>query len=279
MDDVLLFLPFFLGLGVFAGFLAGLLGIGGGIVLVPGIYYVFQLLSADLDLHSSHLMHVCVGTSLAIIVPTGASSAFAHYRKESIDFEFVRKVGGGVVLGVFLASFIVQFIHGDALRLLFASVLPIFSVLILLGRERFKAGTGADVSASQRDGVKKGAVGVFIGLLSSLVGIGGATLSVPYMLMNGISIRRAVGSASALGLVISVPATLGFIIAGYGAEGLPPFSLGYVNVLIWCCIVPMSVLVAPLGVKVGHYLPMKVLRFGFAVFIMIVAVRMWIEVL
>lgn len=278
MDDFIVFIPFVLmlfALGSVAGFLAGLLGVGGGIVLVPGLFYILSLAQVQMGFDPSHIMHICVGTSLAIIVPTGFSSARAHHKRGAVDFGLVRRIGAGVVIGVIFATYVANGLEGRTLKMIFASALPVFAALMIIGKKKFE-GTQEQAQPAQ---IQSRIAGVFIGLVSSLIGIGGATLSVPYMSMNGVPMHRAVGTASALGLVISIPASIGFMVIGYGQMNLPPLSVGYVNILAWACVIPVSVLIAPLGAKVAHNIQVKPLRIGFAVFMILVALNMWRKIL
>ncbi len=258
---------FFSGLvliGCVAGFLAGLLGIGGGVVLVPGLYAVFSSLGFE---HES-LMHLCVGTSLAIIVPTGYSAARSHFKRGSLDKSLLKQIGVGIALGVICGTTIASFLAGDTLKAIFAVAISVLALIMLVDPKRFTL-----ISAMPPQPVPALA-GVFIGNISTLIGIGGATLSVPFMTLCKVPIRTAIGTASALGLVISIPATLGFIIIGWPVEGLPPFSFGYVNLAAWLAIIPFSVLVAPLGSKMTHAVPVDLMRKGFAGFMILVSIKM-----
>ena len=269
IDFLLTWWPFILllaGVGAFSGFLAGLLGIGGGIVLVPALYYGFNMLGYDVSV----TMHVAVGTSLAIIVPTGLSSARAHVRRDSVDQALVRRMAPGVLCGVLCGTFVAGLISGTDLKVFFAIALLFLAGLMLYNRPRAvtaDAGQSANLRFPRL-------VGGVIGMVSSLVGVGGATMSVPYMTLGGIPVRSAVGTAAALGLVISVPAALGFMVIGWTAAGLPPFSVGYVNGAAWAIIVPFSVLAAPLGAHVAHNIPVGALKKVFAAAVMIIALYM-----
>ncbi len=276
MDILINYFPLILGLmclGAVAGFLAGLLGVGGGIVLVPGLYAVFSLLQSEMPYDSAYLMHVCVGTSLATIIPTGLSSARAHHKRGSVDFSLVQMIGPGVLVGVVCGSWLAGVLDVSAMKMIFAGALLILSGIMILGGGRLQI----DPAYLRRPFTLIS--GGVIGCVSTLVGIGGATLSVPYMNAHNISMHRAVGSASALGLVIAFPASLGFMIIGWGLDGLPPFSLGYVNVLAWVCIIPVSVFSAPVGAWVAHKVSVSKLKFIFAIFVLIVALNMWRKIL
>ena len=254
-----------IGLGAVAGFLAGLLGIGGGVVLVPGLYAIFSLLG----FHSPYLMHIAVGTSLAIIVPTGFSSARSHWKKGAVDLELVRQIGSGIFIGVILGTLVISGLSGDTLKMIFASAILILALIMLFNPARFEL-----VSQMPKQPVP-GLAGVVIGGISTLIGIGGATLSVPFMSLCKVPIHRAIGTAAALGLVISVPATLGSILIGWSEPSRLPLSLGFVNVAAWLCIIPVSVMVAPLGAWAAHKVPVKALKRGFAVFMIVVSIKMW----
>ncbi len=264
MQDFLIFLPLFLALGAFAGLLAGMLGIGGGVVLVPGIYYFLDLLGYE----TGHNMHIAVGTSLAVIAPTGFMSARSHWQRGAVRFDLVREVGAGVVIGAGLGSLIAHEMSSESLKAVFACALVFLALIMISNPARFEA---FQIKAGR---ISNALAGGAVGTLSTLMGIGGATISVPYMSLCGVQIREAVGTAAALGLLIAIPATLGFVVIGCMAENLPPFSIGYFNVPAWLAIVPASVLCAPLGAKVAHALPVNLLRKIFAAFMALVAVRM-----
>jgi uncharacterized membrane protein YfcA len=255
---------FLLSLGALAGFLAGLLGIGGGLVLVPGLYFGFQFLGFE----SATLMHVAVGTSLAVIIPTGISSARAHHKRGAVRLDLVRRLGPGIVLGVGLGTLIAARIEEQAMTLFFGVALACLALLMVSNPARFRI---ADDVPKQPWASCAGGV---IGVISSLMGIGGATVSVPFMTMCRVPIHTAVGTASALGLVIAVPAAIGFVIIGWGQDGLPPFSLGYINLMAWPLIIPASVLAAPWGAKLAHSVSVDRLRKFFAAFLVVVAVKM-----
>ena len=256
-------------LGAAAGFLAGLLGIGGGIVLVPGIYFLFE----TLGFQSPYLMHLAVGTSLSIIIPTGFSSARAHWKKGSVDMSLIKLIGPGVLLGVLGGTVLASYMSGADLRLVFAVAIMVLALIMLGNPARF------NLLKTVPGRLGSGLAGIVIGCVSTLVGVGGATMSVPYMSIAQVPMHRAVGTASALGMFIAVPGALGFLWIGRGAELMPPFSFGYLNLLAWAAIVPVSVSVAPLGAKVAHCCSVNVLRRGFAVFMLVVAVKMGLDVL
>ena len=260
-------------LGAVAGFLAGLLGVGGGIILVPGLYAVFTFLQPNMGFDVTHLMHVSVGTSLAIIIPTGFSSALAHHKRGSVDFSMVKMIGGGIIVGVIFSTWVVQGLDAMSMKMIFASAILVMAIIMIANPARFQ------ISKEEPKQPFSSLAGFVIGGLSTLIGIGGATLSVPYLSLHGVPMHRAVGSASALGLVIAVPAAIGFMIIGLEQNNLPPFSVGYVNFMAWIAIIPVSVSVAPLGVRVAHKISVKRLKVTFAIFMVVVALNMWRKIL
>ncbi|CCQ75049.1 sulfite exporter TauE/SafE family protein [Magnetospira sp. QH-2] len=252
------------GAGVVAGLIAGLLGVGGGIVVVPVLFHVFGMLDIDPMVR----MHAAVGTSLAVIVPTGLSSARAHWRRQAVDTGILRAWGSWIVVGVLLGSAFAARLDGKILTIMFGFLAVIVASRLLFGRP----------DKAIRDRLPPApwsqTIAAAIGGLSAMLGIGGGTFSVPVLTICGRPIHRAVGTAAALGLIIALPGAIGFMVAGWSAPGLPPLSLGYVNLLALAAIIPMSVLAAPLGAKLAHRLKAEHLRRAFAIFLFFVAGRM-----
>lgn len=273
MTEILPLIVLLASLGAVAGFLAGLLGVGGGIILVPGLYAVFNFLQPNMGFDVTHLMHLSVGTSLAIIIPTGFSSALAHHKRGSVDFNLIKMIAGGIVVGVIFSTWVVQGLDALTMKMIFASAILVLAIIMIANPARFQ------ISQEEPKQPFSSLAGFVIGGLSTLIGIGGATLSVPYLSLHGVPMHRAVGSASAMGLVIAVPAAIGFMIIGSGQNNLPPFSVGYVNFMAWAAIIPVSVSIAPLGVRVAHKISVKRLKVTFAIFMMVVALNMWRKIL
>jgi uncharacterized membrane protein YfcA len=255
--------------GIVGGLVAGMLGVGGGIVVVPILYHVLSLFGVD----ESVRMHLATGTSLATIIPTSFSSVTAHNRKGAVDWDLLKRWAVPMLVGVVVGSFISGYVRGQVLSFVFAAVaLPVALHLAFGGENRRLA--------SQ---LPKGPLGLLlpagIGGVSTMMGIGGGTVGVPAMTLCGVPIHRAVGTASAFGAIISIPGTIGAMLAGYGAPGLPPWSFGYVNLLGFILIAPASYFVAPLGAHIAHSSDVKRLRILFAVFIGITALRMLYDAL
>jgi len=255
--------------GVVGGMVAGLLGVGGGIVIVPVLYHVLALMGVDPDIR----MHIAVGTSLATIIPTSFSSARSHNAKGAVDWELLRRWVAPMVVGVLIGSALAGVARGQWLALFFACVaIPVAIHLAFFGETKRLA-----------DHLPTGIGGLLmpagIGGVSTMMGIGGGTVGVPAMTLCGVPIHRAVGTASAFGAIISIPGTIGAIIAGWGAVHLPPYSLGYVNLLGFILIAPASYFVAPFGAQIAHMTDVKRLRYLFAFFIAVTAGRMLYDAL
>jgi len=253
-----------LGTGVVAGILAGLLGVGGGIVIVTVLFWMLDLLNFP----DSTAMHMAVGTSLATIVPTSISSMRAHAKKGALDRDLLKHWGIFIVAGALIGGFTAKFVSGDVLRLVFGVVALAVAANMLTKKSLVIAAELPKALPTN------GAIASVIGFFSSWMGIGGGTLAVPTLSAFSFPIHKAVGTASAFGLLISIPAVIGFIASGYGVADRPPFSLGYVNLIAAGLIFPVTVLCAPLGVKFAHALNQQALKRAFAVFLLITALRM-----
>lgn len=255
--------------GIIAGVLAGLLGVGGGIVIVPVLYHIFSYLGIDAEIR----MHLAVGTSLATIIPTSIRSSLAHHGKGSFDITLFRQWAPGIFVGVLVGTWLANQVEFTALTSVFAIVALAVSLHMGFGK------TNLHLSSTLPAGVASAGLTSFIGMLSAMMGIGGGTLSVPIMTLFGIPIHGAVGTAAGLGMVIAIPGVIGFMIGGTGASGLPPFSIGYVNWLGFGLIVPTTILAVPLGAHLAHALNPEPLRKAFAFFLGVTAIRMFWDVL
>lgn len=262
--DLLLLAAGLLATGIVAGILSGLLGVGGGIVIVPVLYHIFTGLGVD----EAVRMHVAVGTSLATIIPTSVSSSRAHRRKGSIDDALLKSWVPSVLTGVVIATLWGTQAKGWVLTAVFAVVALAVAANMTLRRE------GWTLTGHLPTGWIRHALGATIGSLSALMGIGGGTLSVPILSACSYPIHRAVGTASALGLVIAVPGTIGFLINGLDVPGRPPLSLGFISLPGLLLILPTTILAAPWGVKLAHVLNGPRLRQVFAFFLFLTSLRM-----
>ena len=267
MNDWLPLAAAMLGTGVVGGVLAGLLGIGGGIVIVP----VLDAVLAGLDVDAAIRMHVAVATSLATIIPTSISSSRAHYRRGAVDVVLVRRWAAFVFAGSLLGAWLAASVHGSVLSIVFASMALLIALKLILPLGN------RTLAADVPGGALMSLVPTTIGAVSSMMGIGGGTLSVAALTLCNQPIHRAVGTASLFGLVISLPGTIGFMIAGWGDPRLPTGSLGFVNAIGFALIAPTTVLCAPLGAAIAHKLSQRRLSVLFGVFLIVMSVRMFLN--
>lgn len=267
LQFVVMFALALLAAGVVAGVLAGLLGVGGGIVIVPVLFHLLTALGID----DAVRMHIAVGTSLATIIPTSIRSTLSHRKKGAVDEEILRSWALPLIVGVLIGTIAADFSSGWTLTLIFATVALAAAFNMAYGREEWRLGDRLP------EGHPKFAMVGTMGFFCSMMGIGGGTFGVTAMTLFGIPIHRAVGTAAGLGLIIAVPGTIGFIIAGWDAPLRPPWSLGYVNLLGFGLIVPATVLAAPLGVRLAHHLDRTNLRRAFALFLALTSLRMFMD--
>ncbi len=253
----------FLAGGAVAGVFAGLLGVGGGVIIVPLLSFIFPLLA----IAPEHIHHLALGTSLASIMVTSISSARAHNARGAVRWDILKAITPGILLGTFAGGLVAAHIPQTYLRSFFVVFLYLVAIEMLLGKKP----TGAR-ELPRPLGIS--GVGTGIGLLSSFVGIGGGTMSVPFMTFCSVPMHTAVGTSSAIGFPIAVAGTLGYILGGYGIEGLPEYTFGYVHILAFAGIALASFITAPLGAKLAHSLPVPVLKRFFAVFLLFIATRM-----
>lgn len=251
--------------GAVAGVLAGLFGIGGGIVIVPVLETALGFAGVDPAIR----MHVAVGTSLATIIPTSISSARAHHQRQSVDFELVRRWAFFVLAGALLGAWIAARVHSDVLAVVFASLAFLVALKMLFMPE--SRNLTEDVPRNPLVPVIPTSIGCF----SSMMGIGGGTFSVMTLTLFNVPIHRAVGTAALFGLVISLPGALGFVIAGWGDPRVPAGSLGFVSLLGFACIAPATVLTAPLGAKIAHAFSAQRLNMLFGAFLVIASIRLF----
>lgn len=251
--------------GLVSGTLAGLLGVGGGIVIVPLLFNVFPLFGIPEAIQ----MKVAVATSLATIIPTSIQSARKHHATGAMDVVLLRSIWLAMLAGVAFGTFIGVHVRGEGLTAVFAMV------ALLVALNMGFTGVGFRIADRVPDGPPRAALGMGIGSVSAMMGIGGGTLGVPLLSMFGYPIRQAVATASAFGLIISIPATIGFVLGGWNDARVPPFSLGYVSLIGFALIAPTSILATPWGVRLAHTIPPLWLKRAFAVFLAVTSVRMF----
>jgi uncharacterized membrane protein YfcA len=253
------------GTGLASGLLAGLLGVGGGIVIVPVLFSVFPFFGIP----EAVQMKLAVGTSLATIIPTSIQSARKHFAKGTMDVPLLKSLVPSIAAGVLLGTLLGVVVQGRVHTAIFAVIAAAVAVNM--------AFTGVDWRLRDRfpGGLARHAIGAFIGGISAMMGIGGGTVGVPILSMFGAPIRSAVATASVFGVIISIPATIGFIYGGWGNPLLPPLSLGFVNLIGFALIVPSSLLAAPWGVHLAHSIPPLLLKRAFAGFLGLTVIRMF----
>ena len=252
------------GAGALGGLLAGLLGVGGGIVIVP----VLDLALVTAGVDPAVAMHVAVATSMATIVPTSISSSRSHARRGSIDVEVVKRWSLPIVIGALAGSFVASSVDARALAGVFGAVAGLAALKMVLPLDHLVLRT------SIPGGLAGAAIPCSIGVISAMMGIGGGTLSVPSMTLCGEPVHKAVGTAALLGLWISVPATIGYLLAQPGVAAMPPWTIGWVSLAGFAVIAPVSWLVAPAGARLAHSLDRRMLSAAFGVFLLLVASRM-----
>jgi uncharacterized membrane protein YfcA len=249
--------------GFVTGLLAGLLGIGGGGILVPLLYELFGALGVDDGVR----MHLAVGTSLAVIVPTSLRSFAAHRARDAVDLDLVKSMALPVVAGVALGAVVARHADATALKLIWIVAASLIALKLFFGRDGWRLGDAVPGNPF------RAIYGAFVGLLSTLMSIGGGAFITGLMTFYGQPMQRAVATSSGFGPIISIPGTLGFIWAGWGVAGRPPGSLGYVSLLGALLIIPTSVLAAPLGVRIAHGISRRRLELAFAAFLTLVALK------
>jgi uncharacterized membrane protein YfcA len=250
--------------GLIAGVMAGLLGVGGGIVIVPVLFHLFTLLDVD----PSVRMHVAVATSLASIIPTSLMSSRAHRQRGSLDANLIRQLLPGVIVGVIVGAVLSRHLAGKTLSAVFGLVALAVAMQMAFKREGSAWADGLPGRAGTA------ALGGVIGSLSILMGIGGGTLGVPILANLRVPMHTAVGTGALLGTVISIPGAIAYVVNGIGAPALPPFNVGYVNLLGFALIVPATMLSTRWGAALAHSINAKRLRQVFAAFLAMTAVRM-----
>ena len=253
----------YLALGAFAGFFAGLLGVGGGAIMVP----VLALMFAAQGFADAHLMHVALGTSMATIIFTSISSLRAHHAHGAVIWPIVRAIAPGIVVGTILGAQIAGRVPTRPLALFFAAFISYVAVQMILNVK--------PTPSRQLPGpAGMAGVGGFIGLVSALVAIGGGSLSVPFMTWCNVKVHHAIGTSAAIGFPIALAGTIGYLIAGYGATNLPAGSFGFIYLPALGATVVASMLVAPFGAKVAHSLPVATIKKVFAGVLILLSAKM-----
>ena len=253
-----------------AGFMAGLLGVGGGIIMVPALYYAFTVLDFDIATR----MHISVGTSLAIIVPTSIISAKTHMEHKAVDVNLVKSFGIFIVLGVIGGTFLAINLRTSDFILFFSIMAFIVGLFFIFFRDKF-----LENPKKIKDSIKN-ISGVAVGFISVLLGIGGGSLMVPFMRTFGYDIRKSIGTASAIGILIAISGTITMITGGEIINNIStPYTIGYINLFGFIVFVPVTMLMARIGAKAVYKIDKKLLSKIFGSFLIIVSIRSFIEYL
>lgn len=251
-------------LGLFTGFFAGMLGIGGGLVMVPALTMMF---AAQAAFPRSEILHLALGTSMATILFTALASLRAHHQHGAVLWRVVGQITPGILLGTLLGTLFASSVPARPLAIFFTAFVCLVAVQMILN---LKPKPSRDLPGAA--GVI--AVGVGIGALSALVAIGGGSLTVPFLTWCNVRVQHAIGTSAAVGFPIAVGGSLGYIYNGWGHPGLPEWSLGYIYLPAFVWLVPSSMLIAPLGARLAHRLPVATLKRLFAVVLIALAAKM-----
>ncbi len=249
-------------IGAFAGVIAGLLGVGGGIVLVPAFFYAFTALGYA----GPQLMQICLATSLATIIVTSIRSVRAHHARGAVDWEILRGWAPGIALGAVLGMLMAAGLRSVVLQAIFGILGIAVGLYLAFGRPHWRLGE------AMPKGIRRAVTGPVLGFLSVLMGIGGGSFGVPLMSLYGVAIHRAVATASGFGLVIALPSVAGFLLLS--TVDAPPWTVGAVNLPAFAVIVATTFVTTPWGVRLAHAMDPKPLKRVFAVFIMLMAANM-----
>jgi uncharacterized membrane protein YfcA len=250
--------------GAATGLLAGLFGVGGGAVMVPVLYEVFGVVGVPEEVR----MPLCVGTSLMAIIPTSIASFRKHLGKGLVDQDILKLWIVPVLFGVIAGSIVARYAPAGLFKIVFVVVAAVSTARLLFGNDKWKIADSLPSKLVMR------LYGLMIGALSALMGIGGGQLSNIFMMLYGRNIHQAVSTSAGLGVIIAIPGAIGFVFAGWPRMDILPFgSLGYVSLIAFACIVPASVITAPIGASWSHRMPRRKLEIAFGVFLMLVCLR------
>ncbi|GGE40034.1 sulfite exporter TauE/SafE family protein [Actibacterium pelagium] len=267
MTEIVQYLPLLallLAIGALAGVVAGLLGVGGGIVLVPAFFYTFTVLGYGGD----HVMQICLATSLATIVVTSIRSVMSHNKKGAVDWDILKKWAPGVVIGAVLGVLTAAQLKSTVLQGIFGFFGILIGLYMAFGKSEWRLGE------SMPGGALRAFWSTFIGYMSVLMGVGGGSFAVPTLSLFGRPIHRAVATAAGFGLLIALPSAIAFLLVPIPAEVRPPLTIGAINLPAFGIIIAMTLLTAPLGAELAHSMNPKPLKRVFALFITLVALNM-----
>ena len=249
------------------GFVAGLFGVGGGLITVPVLFYIFD--TAGLD--RSFIMHLAVGTSFAIIIPTSFISTITHMKFKAVDFDIVKSFGVFVMLGIIIGTIFATNLKTAYLILFFSIITMLFSFYFFISKEK------VNPVQNKMNMIHKIILGSLSGFFAAPMGIGGGSINVPILKMFGYSINQAIGSSAAIGFLVSVIGTLGFAISGVYLDTEAPLSFGFLNIPAFLIFIPITMLMAKIGAKVVHQINKQIINRLFGVFLFILSCRLFFE--
>jgi uncharacterized membrane protein YfcA len=255
----------YLAIGAIAGIVAGLFGVGGGLLIVPVLVMVFTAH----EMAPAVITHLAIGTSLAAIVPTSIASMVAHHRHGAVEWPAFARLAPGLVIGALIGSVIADFLPSATLK-------RIFGVFELAVAAQIAFGHNPAPHRRLPGAVGMGTAGTVIGIVSAIIGIGGGTLTVPFLVWCNVALKRAIATSAACGLPIAIAGAVGFAIAGRDAAELPPAAFGYIYGPALVGVGVASVLAAPFGAQLAHRLPTHLLRRFFSIFLALLGIRMLI---
>ena len=267
-NQILFFLLIMSVTALFAGFFAGFFGIGGGIITVPCLFYIFGAVGID----KSFIMHLAVGTSFAIIVPTAMMSVFTHYKHKAVDFGVVKTYGIFVVIGVVIGTFFAASMNTKSLVLFFSVIMYLLALNLIFLKDKTKIKLKFTL-------LQRTVLGFIVGFISSLMGIGGAIMNVPILKFVGYTINKAIGSAASIGFLIAVFGCLGFLISGIMIKTDIPLSTGFINIPAFLIFIPITIVMAKVGATTVHKMKKEIIAKLFGLFLIIIASRFLYEYL
>tara|TARA_Y100001970_G_scaffold287983_1_gene414015 strand:- start:875 stop:1705 length:831 start_codon:yes stop_codon:yes gene_type:complete len=265
-NQILFFLIIMTVTAIFAGFFAGFFGIGGGIITVPCLFYIFETVGID----NAFIMHLAVGTSFAIIVPTAIMSVFTHYKHQAVDFRVIKTYGVFVITGVIVGTFFAASMQTKSLVLFFSLVIYLLALNLIFLKD--KTNMKLKFTLLQRT-----VFGFIVGFVSSLMGIGGAIMNVPILKFVGYTINKAIGSAASIGLLISIFGCVGFLISGILIKTEIPLSAGFINIPAFLVFIPITIIMARVGANTVHKIKRDIIAKLFGFFLILIASRFLYE--
>ena len=251
------------------GFVAGLFGVGGGLITVPVLFYIFD--SAGLD--RSFIMHLAVGTSFAIIIPTSFVSTITHMKFKAVDFDIVKSFGFFVMFGIILGTIFAVNLKTVNLVLFFSIITMFFAFFLLITKEKMKP------MRNKMNMIHKIILGSLSGFFAAPMGIGGGSINVPILKMFGYPINQAIGSSAAIGFLVSLIGALGFVVSGTYLDTEAPLSFGFVNIPAFLIFIPITMIMAKIGAKAVHQISKQIINRLFGIFLFIVSCRLFLEYL